>query len=147
MVTIRRTPGRKPVRSAWAVQGIFRLRFTFTGRRRGRGQQTLYEARVLLVDAATEASARREAHRHFARDVFVAEWPAPDVRRHEQSYLGIARTLQLGQELEANEVWWELRDNRPRIEPPPANAAGRRTAASETRSRSTARTHRTSKKD
>ncbi len=87
---------------SFAVQGVTRIETRLGGGRTD--TPTVFEVRVVHIPARTERAARRSAHQQFSRDAWVAVWPAPDVARQTQKYMGISRSLELGGELEKGEV-------------------------------------------
>jgi hypothetical protein len=103
-----------PMKSPFAVKGVFRVATRFGGSRRGR--QLVFEHRIVLVTARSEREARKAAHDRFASGEWNAAWPAPDVARQSNSYVGIARILQLGGEMDPGEVWCEFTDSCPAID-------------------------------
>jgi hypothetical protein len=111
---------------SFAVKGVFRYVWLYAKPHRKR--RVWFESRVARVDGRTERGARAAAHRLFEADSFRAKWPAPDVASTAVEYLGIGRVLEIGVELEPNELWWEMVDEQPSIEDRanPARRSGRR---------------------
>lgn len=107
----------------FAVKGVLRHFFQFRGARRGR--QINFESRIILVDARSEREARDAARRSFEASEYVATWPSAQVARNSLTFLGIARVLEFGPEMERDEVWWELVDERPAVETPGRTAKAR----------------------
>lgn len=102
-------PGERP----FAVKGVFRYVWNYVKPRKIK--KVWYETRILRVVARDERVAKANAHRVFKTESCVASWPAPGLSSTVVSYMGIGGLLDMESELEPEELWWELVDERPRV--------------------------------
>jgi hypothetical protein len=123
---------RQNAKRTFAVKGAFRYVWLYAAPRRER--KVWFEERIARVEARNEREARNAAHRLFEESSCVARRPAPDLVSTSVIYLGIEGVLEFGAELEPDELWWELVDERPSVEEraPKAGKAPRRKKAAET---------------
>lgn len=108
--TAKHSPG--PILRGFAVKGVFRYEWCYV---KPRKRKVWFESRIIRLEARSERAAKAIAHGLFRDSSTSARWPAPRVASTTVEYLGVGGVLELGVELEPNELWWELVDTCPRV--------------------------------
>jgi len=96
----------------FAIKGVFQFETHFAAATRQR--ERLYEARVINLEAETEAEAVRQALTIFGEDEWEAKQPATHIEYQEQRFLGLSQIRDL-EFMESYEVWYEYLDECPTV--------------------------------
>jgi hypothetical protein len=94
----------------YGIKGVFKFETTFSEKDRPRN--TIYETRIINIDAQDDDDAKDKAYKIFSEDTWQAVQPVPEIAFQEQTFVGLSQVKDL-RPLDDHEVWYEYADECP----------------------------------